>query len=148
MGIEDMSARRMIRVEELNCERCLLDLDDERITSMCKVHRRSDHSSGINTFISAKGEHNLKLAVFCMKHMRNIGRSYHPHTFSPGLIISFTQQKKAVESHDRSSITAPMLTDKMMDKERDRAWELLDVYLSLVRADNGIPLAAWPEHLS
>ena len=31
----------------------------------------------------------------------------------------------------------------MIDKERDRAWELLDVYLSSVREENGIPLAAW-----
>ena len=30
-----------------------------------------------------------------------------------------------------------------MDKERDRAWELLDVYLSSVRDKNDIPLAAW-----
>ena len=80
LSIDDMAARRMIRVEGLVDEDCLVEIDDERITSMCKVHRRTGHASGVTTFISSIGEHNLKLAVFCMKYLKHIGRPFDPNS--------------------------------------------------------------------
>ena len=110
---------------------------------MCKVHRRTGHVSGVTTFISSIGEHNLKLAVLCMKYLKHIGRLFGPHSVSRPQILGFQQQKKAVESHDRSLFTAPVFTNKMLEKEQDRVWEQLDEYLLSVRDDNGIPLVAW-----
>ena len=75
LGFDDMAARRVINVERLNNANCLASLNDERISAICKVHRRSD-SSMLAIYISASGEHNLKLAVSCLKHLKNTGRSY------------------------------------------------------------------------
>ena len=75
LGFDDMAVRRVINVERLNNANCLASLNDERISAICKVHRRSD-SSMLATYISASGEHNLKLVVFCLKHLKNTGRSY------------------------------------------------------------------------
>ena len=38
---------------------------------------------------------------------------------------------------------APVFTNRMMEKEPNRVWELLDEYLCAVQDDSGIPLAVW-----
>ena len=39
--------------------------------------------------------------------------------------------------------TVPVFTNKMLEKEQDRVWELLDEYLLSVRDNNGTPLITW-----
>ena len=38
---------------------------------------------------------------------------------------------------------APVFTNRMVDKEPDRVWELFDEYLCAGPDNSGIPLAAW-----
>ena len=95
------------------------------------------------TYISGSGEYNLKLAVFCMKNLKKTGRSFDPPLICKKDVLLFQAHKRSVESHERSSIDAPVFTNRMVEKEPDRVWELLDEYLCAVQDDIGIPLAAW-----
>ena len=142
LGFDDMAACRVINVERLEDAECLASLDDERISAICKVHRRSD-SSMLATYISASGEHNLKLAVFCLKHLKNTGRSYALGDITRRLVDSYKSYKATVDAFVQGSIDAPVFTDKSIEKDPDHAWEVLNEYLSAVRDVNGIPLFAW-----
>ena len=66
----------MINVEDFHDDNCLVELGDKRIESICHVNRRRDTYA--TTYISGSREYNLKLVVFCMKHLKNIGRSFDP----------------------------------------------------------------------
>ena len=76
LGVDEMATRRMINVEAFHDENCLVDLDDKRIESICHVNRRREAYAA--TYISGSGSYSLKPAVFCMKHLKNTGRSYDP----------------------------------------------------------------------
>jgi hypothetical protein len=142
LGFDDMAARRVINVERLNNADCLASLNDERISAICKVHRRSD-SSMLATYISASGEHNLKLAVFCLKHLKNTRRSDALENITRQLVDSYRSYKATVDAFVQGSIDAPVFTDKSIERDPDHAWEVLNKYLSAVRDTNGIPLTAW-----
>ena len=142
LGFDDMAARRIINVERLEEAECLASLNDERISAICKVHRRSD-SSMLATYISASGEHNLKLAVFCLKHLKNTGRSYALEDITRQLVDLYRSCKATVDAFVQGSIDAPVFTDKSIEKDPDHAWEVLNKYFSAVCDANGIPLAAW-----
>ena len=51
-------------------------VDEKRIEYICHVNKRREAYA--TTYISGSGEYNLKLAVFCMKHLKNTGRSFDP----------------------------------------------------------------------
>ena len=97
LGFDDMATRRVINVERLNNANCLASLNDERISAICKVHRRSD-SSMLATYISASGEHNLKLTVFCLKHLKNTGWSYALQDITRQLVDSYRSHKVTVDA--------------------------------------------------
>ena len=78
-----------------------------------------------------------------MKHLNNTGRSYYPFFINKKDVLLFRAQKRSVEYHERSNIDAPFFTNRMMEKEPDCVWELLDEYLCTVQDDSGIPLSAW-----
>ena len=141
LGVDEMATRRMINVEAFHDENCLVKLDDKRIESICHVNRRREAYA--TTYIYGSGEYNLKLAVFCMKHLKNTGRSFDPPFICKKNVFLFQAHKSSVESHDRSSIDAPVFTNRMVEKEPDRMWELLDDYLFAMQDGSGIPLAAW-----
>ena len=50
-----------------------------------------------------------------------------------------------METHQRDQITAPVLTNRMLDKEPNHAWEFIDEKFSCVRINNGIPLSVWTQ---
>ena len=105
------------------------------------MNRRPDKYS--STYISGSSEHYLKLAVFCLKHRKNTGRSFDPEYLNMSEVRACAPQKKAVDSFKMDNVLAPVFTNKMLEKEPDRVWELLDEYLCAVRDGSGIPLAAW-----
>ena len=74
LGVDEMSACRMINVEDFHDENCLVELGDKRIESICHVNRKREAYATI--YISGSGEYNLKLAVLCMKQLKNTGRSF------------------------------------------------------------------------
>ena len=76
LGLDEMAALRMINMEAFHDENCLVELDDKGIESICHVEIRREAYS--TTYISGSGEYNLKLAVLCMKHFKNTGRSFDP----------------------------------------------------------------------
>ena len=76
LGVDEMAARRIINVEAFHDKNCLFEIDDKRVESICHVNRRREAYA--TTCISDSGEYNLKLAVFCMKHLKNTGRSFEP----------------------------------------------------------------------
>jgi hypothetical protein len=119
---------------------CLVDLDDEHISTIYKVNCRTEYK--FSTSISGSGEHNLKLAVFCMKHLKNNGWSYCPQDLTKVFVLSFILHKRAVDSHEWGSTDVPVFTNKTFEKDPDHAWEILDQYLCIVRDNSGIPLAA------
>ena len=94
------------------------------------------------TYISGSGEYNLKLYVFCMKHLNNTGRSFDPPSICKKDVLLFQAHKRSVESHKRSNIVAAVFTNKMMEEKPDHVWELLDEYLCAVQDKSGIPLTA------
>ena len=50
---------------------------------------------------------------------------------------------RRVYTHQRDKITVPVLTNRMLAKEPDRAWGFIDEHFFCVRDENGIPLSAW-----
>ena len=78
-----------------------------------------------------------------MKHLKKTGRYFDPTSICKKDVLLFKAHKRSVESLERSSIDAPVFTNRMVEKEPDRVWELLYEYLCAVRDDSGIPLAAW-----
>ena len=116
-------------------------MDDKRFESICHVNRRRE--TYVTTYISGSEEYNLKLAVFYMKHLKNTGRSYDPFFIDKKDVLLFRAHKRSAESHKRYNIDAPVFTNRMMEKELDRMWELLYEYLCAVRDNSGIPLDAW-----
>ena len=52
LGLADMAARRMINVEVFRSVYSLLKLDDDKISNICRVHRKSEGNM-MATFISA-----------------------------------------------------------------------------------------------
>ena len=80
-----------------------------------------------------------------MKHLKNTGRSFEPPSICQKDVLLFQTQKMSFEPHERSSIDAPVFTKRMVEKEPDRVWELLDEYLCAVRDNSGISLAAWTQ---
>ena len=78
-----------------------------------------------------------------MKHLNNTGRSFDPPSIFKKDVLLFQAHKRSVESHDRSIIDAPFFTNRMVEKEPYRVWELLDEYLCSVQDNSGIPLTAW-----
>ena len=55
----------------------------------------------------------------------------------------FNYHNRSVDTHKRNQITVLVLTNRMLDKEPDHAWEFIDEHFSCVRENNGIPLSAW-----
>ena len=143
LGVDEMAARRMINVEAFYGQDFLVALDYKRIESICHVNRRRETYA--TTYIFGSGEYNLKLAVFYMKHLKNTGRSFYPFFIDKKDVLLFRAHKRSVESHERSNIDAPVFTNRMMEKESDLMWGLLDEYLCTVQDDRGIPFAAWTQ---
>ena len=141
LGVDKMADCRMINVEAFYNQDCLVELDDKRIESICHVNRRREDYA--TTYISSSGEYNLKLAVFYMKHLKNTGHYYDPFFINRKDVLLFRAHKMSVESPKRSNIDAPIFTNRMMEKEPDHVWELLDEYLCAMRDNSGIPLAVW-----
>ena len=57
--------------------------------------------------------------------------------------MAFKYQKKRVETHVRSEVIPPVITNRMLEKEPDHAWEFLSEHLNTVRDNNGLPLSSW-----
>ena len=57
--------------------------------------------------------------------------------------MTFKYQKKRVETHVRSEVTPPVITNIMLEKEPDNMWELLDEHLNTVCGNNCLPLSLW-----
>ena len=83
------------------------------------------------------------MAVFCLKHLKNTGRSYALQDISFEQIDSFTPHKVTVDAFVQGSIDFPEFADKTLEKDPDHAWEVLMEYLAAVRDTNSIPLAVW-----
>ena len=141
LGVNEMDDRRMINMEAFHDDNCLVKLDDKRIEYICHVNRRRETYD--TTYISGSGEYNLKLAVFCIKNLKNTGRSFDPLSICKKDVLLFRARKRSVESHDRSSIDATVFTNRMVEKEPDHVWELLDEYLCAMRDDSGTPISGW-----
>ena len=120
----------MINVEQFQNKNDLVKLDNNRIHSMCTVNCRN--KKDVNSYVSGTGEYNLQLAVFAMKHLKFTGRYFQPGIISKSSIMTFKDQKKHVETHVRSEVTLPVITNRMLEKEQDNKWELLDESLLLV----------------
>ena len=114
----------MINVEQFQNDNDLVKLDDNCIHSICTVNRRN--KKDVNTYVSGKGEYNLQLVVFAMKHRKFTGCSFHPDSISKSFVMTFKDQKKRVETHVRGELTLPVITNIMLEKEPDNVWELLD----------------------
>ena len=142
LGFDDMAARRMINVEVFHSVYRLLRLDDDKISNICRVHRKSEGNM-MATFISATAEGNLKMAVFCLKHLKNTGRSYALHQVGTDVVESFTPHKVIVDAFVPGELAFPVVTNKILEKDPDHTWEVIMEYLAAVRDTNGIPLAAW-----
>ena len=81
--------------------------------------------------------------MFWIKHLKNTGRSFDLYFICKKDVLLFWAHKRSVESHERSIIYAPVFTNRMMEKETNHVWELLDEYICAVQDNSGIPLAAW-----
>ena len=57
--------------------------------------------------------------------------------------MTFKDQKKRVETHVRGEVTPTVITNRMLEKEPYKAFELLGEYFNTVRDNNGLPLSAW-----
>ena len=78
-----------------------------------------------------------------MNYLKNTGCSLdHESVYKPN-VMSFKDQMRRVYTHQRDKITVPVLTNRMLAKEPDRAWDFIDEHLFCVRDENGIPLSAW-----
>ena len=126
----------MINVEAFYDQDCLVELDDKRFESIWHVNRRRE--AYVTTYISGSGEYNLKLAVFYMKHLKNTGRSYDPFFIDKKDVLLFRAHKRSVESHQIFNIDDLIFNNRMMEKELNRVWELLDGYLCTVQYDSDI----------
>ena len=60
-------------------------------------------------------------------------------------VLSFQHHTRIVDSHDQDSIKAPVFTNKMLENEQNRVWELLDIYLCTKRDNSGTPLVVWTQ---
>ena len=56
--------------------------------------------------------------------------------------MKFKDQMKHVETHARSEVTLPVITNRMLEKEPNNVWELIDEHLNTVRDNNGLPLSS------
>ena len=131
----------MINVEQFMSSYDLVSLDDRQIESSCATNGRDERHA--KTYISGTEENNLKLSAFKMKPLKNTGRSCDTTYVYKTYVMSFKYQKRRVETHKRDQITAPVLTIRILEKELDRAWELIDEHLSCVRGNNVTPLSVW-----
>ena len=57
--------------------------------------------------------------------------------------MTFKDEKKLVETHVRSEVTLPLITNIILDKKPENVWELFGKHLNTVRGNNGLPLSSW-----
>ena len=88
------------------------------------MNRRNEND--VDNYVSGTGEYNLHLSVFTMKYLKFTGRSFHPDNISKSFVMTFKDQKKRVETHVRGEVTPTVITNRMLEKEPDNVWELLD----------------------
>ena len=131
----------MINIEQFQNENDLVKIDDNCIHSICTVNRGNEKD--VDTNISGTGEYNLHLTVFKRKHRKFTGRSFHLDSTSKYSVMTFKDQKKRVENHVRGEVTPPVIMNRMLEKEPENAWDLLDKHLNTVRDNNSIPLSVW-----
>ena len=81
-----------------------------------------------------------------MNKLKNTIRSCDPASLKNTYVITFKDQKRHVETHQRDQITAPVLPNRMLDKEPYRAWDLIDEHFSCTCDDNFISqLQSWSQ---
>ena len=114
LGIERHCAICMINIEKFQNENKLVKLDDNRIHYICTVNRRN--KKYVDTYVSVIGEYNLQIYTFTMKHLKFTGHSFHPDKISKSFVMTFKEQKKRAETHVRSEVTLPVITNRMLDK--------------------------------
>ena len=140
-GIEHKCAACMLNVEKFMSSSDLVSLENRNIESICAINCRDE--SHAKTYILGTGEKNLKLDTFEMKHLESTGRSCDTTSVYKPYVISFKDQQRRVYTHHKDQITAPVLTNRMLDKELDRTWELIDEHLSCMHDNNGTPISEW-----
>ena len=97
----------------------------------------------VDTYAFGTENYNLDLVVLEIKHLKFTDRSFHSDSISKSFVMAFKYQKKRVETHVRSEITPPVITNRMLEKEPDHAWEFLAEHFNTVRDNNGLPLSSW-----
>ena len=130
----------MINVEHFQNDKNLVELDNNRIHSICTVN--CGNEKDVDTYVSGKGDYNLQLAVFAINHLKFTGHSFHPDSIIKSFGMTFKYQKKRVETHVRSVVTPPVITNRMLEKEPYNMWEFIDEHLNTVRDNNGLPLSS------
>ena len=130
----------MINVEQFQNDNNLVELNNNRIHSICTMNRRNKRD--VNTYLSGMRDYNLQMAVFAMKHWKFTGRSYQPDIIIKSFVITFKYQKNRVENHVRSEVNPLVITNRMLENEMDNKWELLDEHLNTVCDNNGLPLSS------
>ena len=143
LGFSEEAANKIYDVQGINAISEWKEMDDEAITTLCKVLRRPGGTAAgggadPGVMVSARAETNLKLAVFFMKHQERVSRGVQWSDVTLSEIRKLSRQR---EMEDKTSDSGTADTPKVDPKDWSKTMESLVEYLATFRGVTGVPLS-------
>ena len=143
LGFSEEAANKIYDVQGVNAISEWKEMDDEAITTLCKVLRRPGGTAAgggadPGVMVSARAETNLKLAVFFMKHQERVSRGVQWSDVTLSEIRKLSRQR---EMEDKTSDSGTADTPKVDPKDWSKTMESLVEYLATFRGVTGVPLS-------